>query len=94
MDQWTASSQLFFRLLLHISTAQMLEIFAWQNLHWTALELSTVPISNALPNFLLGKNLVEAGGIEPPSEGLRSNMTTCLADVLISLIEPPTAGSL
>src|SRR6266508_4169752 len=40
-----------------------------------------------------GKNLVEAGGIEPPSEGLRSNMTTCLADVLISLFEPPTAGS-
>jgi hypothetical protein len=37
--------------------------------------------------------LVEAGGIEPPSGGLRSNMTTCLADVLISLFEPPTAGS-
>ena len=27
--------------------------------------------------------LVEAGGIEPPSEGLPPNMTTCLADVLI-----------
>ena len=37
--------------------------------------------------------LVEAGGIEPPSEGLPSNMTTCLAAVLISLFEPPTAGS-
>ena len=38
--------------------------------------------------------LVEAGGIEPPSEGLPPNMTTCLADVLISPLEPPTAGSL
>src|SRR6266498_2456613 len=38
--------------------------------------------------------VLEAGGIEPPSEGLRSNMTTCLADVLISLVEPPAAGSL
>jgi hypothetical protein len=38
--------------------------------------------------------MVEAGGIEPPSEGLRSNMTTCLADALISLFEPPAAGSL
>jgi len=38
--------------------------------------------------------LVEAGGIEPPSEGLPSNMTTCLAVVLISLVEPPAAGSL
>ena len=38
--------------------------------------------------------LVEAGGIEPPSEGLPPNMTTCLADALISLLEPPTAGSL
>jgi len=38
--------------------------------------------------------LVEAGGIEPPSEGLPPKMTTCLADVLISLIEPPAAGSL
>jgi hypothetical protein len=38
--------------------------------------------------------MVEAGGIEPPSEGLRPNMTTCLADVLISLVEPPAAGSL
>ena len=38
--------------------------------------------------------MVEAGGIEPPSEGFPSNMTTCLADALISLLEPPTAGSL
>ena len=37
--------------------------------------------------------LVEAGGIEPPSEGLPSDMPTCLAAVLISLFEPPTAGS-
>lgn len=41
----------------------------------------------------LDVKLVEAGGIEPPSEGLRSDMTTCLADVLISLSKPPTAGS-
>ena len=40
------------------------------------------------------RKLVEAGGIEPPSEGLPSNMTTCLADALISLLEPPAAGSL
>jgi hypothetical protein len=38
--------------------------------------------------------MVEAGGIEPPSEGLPPNMTTCLAAVLISLLEPPAAGSL
>jgi hypothetical protein len=44
--------------------------------------------------FLLRKNLVEAGGIEPPSEGLPPNMTTCLAASLISLFEPPAAGSL
>lgn len=37
--------------------------------------------------------VVEAGGIEPPSEGLPPDMTTCLADVLLSLFEPPTAGS-
>ena len=37
--------------------------------------------------------LVEAGGIEPPSEGFLSAMTTCLAAVLISLFEPPTARS-
>jgi len=43
---------------------------------------------------LVGKVLVEAGGIEPPSEGLPPKMTTCLADVLISLVEPPAAGSL
>ena len=42
----------------------------------------------------LDVKLVEAGGIEPPSEGLPSDMTTCLAAVLISPIEPPTAGSL
>src|SRR5215475_9539153 len=40
------------------------------------------------------RRVVEAGGIEPPSEGLPPNMTTCLADVLMSLLEPPTAGSL
>jgi hypothetical protein len=40
-----------------------------------------------------GLKLVEAGGIEPPSEGFPSDMTTCLAAVLISLLEPPTAGS-
>jgi len=44
--------------------------------------------------MVLDLNLVEAGGIEPPSEGLPSNMTTCLADVLISLRKPPTAGSI
>jgi hypothetical protein len=38
--------------------------------------------------------LVEAGGIEPPSEGLPPEMTTCLAVVLVSLLEPPTAGFL
>jgi len=38
--------------------------------------------------------LVEAGGIEPPSEGLPPDMTTCLADVLVSLYDPPAAGSL
>ena len=38
--------------------------------------------------------MVEAGGIEPPSESLPPKMTTCLADALISLFEPPTAGSL
>ena len=37
--------------------------------------------------------MVEAGGIEPPSEDFPSAMTTCLAAVLISLFEPPTAGS-
>ena len=36
--------------------------------------------------------MVEAGGIEPPSEGFPPNMTTCLADVLISRREPPAAG--
>jgi len=39
-------------------------------------------------------HLVEAGGIEPPSEGHLSVMTTCLAVNLISLFEPPTAGVL
>jgi len=43
--------------------------------------------------FLLRKNLVEAGGIEPPSEGFPSSMTTCLAAALISSREPPAAGS-
>jgi len=42
----------------------------------------------------LARRMVEAGGIEPPSEGLPSDMTTCLAAVLLSLFEPPTAGSL
>ena len=42
----------------------------------------------------LDEYLVEAGGIEPPSEGLPSAMTTCLAVNLISLFEPPTAGFL
>jgi len=44
--------------------------------------------------WFTASRMVEAGGIEPPSEGLPSNMTTCLADALISLLEPPTAGSL
>ena len=44
--------------------------------------------------YLTASRMVEAGGIEPPSEGLPPNMTTCLAAVLISLIEPPAAGSL
>ena len=42
--------------------------------------------------MVLEGKLVEAGGIEPPSEGFPPNMTTCLADALISLFEPPTAG--
>ena len=42
----------------------------------------------------LDEYLVEAGGIEPPSEGHLSVMTTCLAVILISLFEPPTAGFL
>jgi len=42
----------------------------------------------------LDLKLVEAGGIEPPSEGLPPEMTTCLAVVLVSLLEPPTAGFL
>jgi len=44
--------------------------------------------------MVLDFNLVEAGGIEPPSEGHLSVMTTCLAAILISLFEPPTAGFL
>src|SRR5215467_4594385 len=44
--------------------------------------------------MLCERKVVEAGGIEPPSEGPPPNMTTCLADVLISLLEPPAAGSL
>jgi len=43
--------------------------------------------------FFTLSQMVEAGGIEPPSEGFPSDMTTCLAAVLISLLEPPTAGS-
>ena len=58
------------------------EIIAITSVLWTLLE-----------GARKGK-LVEAGGIEPPSEGLPPNMTTCLADVLISPLEPPTAGSL
>jgi len=42
----------------------------------------------------LDEYLVEAGGIEPPSEGLPSAMTTCLAANLVSLVEPPAAGYL
>jgi len=37
--------------------------------------------------------MVEAGGIEPPSEGNPSKVTTCLAAVLISPCKPPVAGS-
>ena len=61
-----------------------------------------LPMRLRIEGFLLSKprtkelftlyHLVEAGGIEPPSEGLQPNMTTCLAAVLISLFEPPTAG--
>jgi len=43
---------------------------------------------------VFASRLVEAGGIEPPSEGLPPDMTTCLAAVLVSLLEPPTAGFL
>ena len=43
--------------------------------------------------FFTLSQMVEAGGIEPPSESLPSAMTTCLAAVLISLFEPPTARS-
>jgi len=44
--------------------------------------------------FYPASRMVEAGGIEPPSEGHLSAMTTCLAVNLISLFEPPTAGFL
>ena len=37
--------------------------------------------------------MVEAGGIEPPSEGTPPKTTTCLADALISSSNPPKAGS-
>ena len=40
------------------------------------------------------EQMVEAGGIEPPSESLPPNMTTCLAAVLLSLIKAPAAGSI
>ena len=60
--------------------------------HWI---LSIVPISNfQCSKKALRAFLVEAGGIEPPSEGHLSAMTTCLAVNLISLFEPPTAGFL
>src|SRR3989338_8303573 len=40
------------------------------------------------------QKMVEAGGIEPPSEDTPPRTTTCLADALISSCKPPAAGSL
>jgi len=59
------------------------------------LEIEPPPGGGGKPKkrFFTVFQLVEAGGIEPPSEGLPSDMPTCLAAVLISLFEPPTAGS-
>ena len=37
--------------------------------------------------------LVEAGGIEPPSEGFPPKVTTCLVAVLLSSSKPPATGS-
>jgi len=37
--------------------------------------------------------MVEAGGIEPPSEGFPPKVTTCLVAVLISSPKPPATGS-
>ena len=61
----------------HYTTSKLSELQAFYGCYWNRLEVK----------------LVEAGGIEPPSEGLPSDMPTCLAAVLISLFEPPTAGS-
>lgn len=38
-------------------------------------------------------DLVEAGGIEPPSEGFPPKVTTCLVAVLLSSSKPPATGS-
>jgi hypothetical protein len=51
-------------------------------------------VEDLIASAVAASRMVEAGGIEPPSEGLPPNMTTCLADVLISLLKPPAAGSL
>ena len=55
---------------------------------------SNVKCSNAL-NLCSAKIWPGGGGkSNPRPKVFRPNMTTCLADALISLLEPPTAGSL
>lgn len=39
------------------------------------------------------ESLVEAGGIEPPSEGFPPEVTTCLVAVRVSFRRPPATGS-
>jgi len=56
------------------------------------LPLENLP-AGSKNRFFTVCHLVEAGGIEPPSEGFPSSMTTCLAADLISLRKPPAAGS-
>jgi hypothetical protein len=51
------------------------------------------PISIAL-KFLLRKNFGGGGGNRTPVRESSISVTTCLAVVLISLFEPPAAGSL
>ena len=52
-----------------------------------------LPATNLLPNYgatkfifinIFIKLMVEAGGIEPPSEGLQHKASTCLVSVLMS----------
>ncbi len=52
-----------------------------------------LPLSGEEGKVFTLSNLVEAGGIEPPSENTPPKATTCLAAVLISSFKLPTAGS-